>query len=202
MSREKDPERQAIGNHYLSRSARRVLILAFSVLLAILVGGAWNALATLGEIHAREQAARLDFLSRAEPLMQIHAKLTLYGDLVQKSASDRASFTEARRLFLQIQSELARYPAARKPEEQSLILQLQLMLPDHDRVQSLAGMESLPSQLRVVAATEQITFWNTHQFRSADSELLTNFHQRRERLKRLLFILLGSGLVIAVAASS
>ena len=85
-----------------------MLVLAFSILRALLVAGGWNALTTLEQMHRREQTARMEFLSRREPLMAIHSKLTIYGDLAQKSTSEPASFPEAHRLFSQIQSELTR----------------------------------------------------------------------------------------------
>jgi signal transduction histidine kinase len=90
---------------------------------------------------------------------------------------------------------------------------LQTMLADQDRVRAtmlavadplrmktVLGAEVLPSHLRVIAATEEITFWNDNQFRKANTELLTGFNQLRDRLKRLLFILLGSSLAIALGS--
>ena len=202
--------------YYPGRSAGRVLALAFGILLLLMLAAGWDAISTLARIHSSEAAARLDFLSRAEPLIQIHTKLSLYGDLVQKSVvltTQRPAPEEARSLFSQIRSALSRYPQARVPEEQLLLRNLQTMLADQDRVseEMLAlhdqrrmkdwlGDEVLPSHLRTIEATEQIAFWNDNQFRAANASLLASFNQVRDRLKRLLFVLLGSGLAISLGS--
>jgi signal transduction histidine kinase len=181
-----------------------------------MVVAAWDALTTLATIHTSEEAARLDFLSRTEPLIQIRTKLTLYGDLVQKSVvltMEQPVTGEANALFSQIQSQLNRYPQARGPEEQSLIKKLQAMLADQDRVshemlalhdpqrmKDVLGTQVLPSRLRAIEATEQIAFWNDNRFRAANASLLATFNQVRDRLKQLLFILLGSGLAISLGS--
>jgi signal transduction histidine kinase len=209
--------RQEIERYYLGRSTRRVLIFAFGSLLAILTVAGWEAIATMGRIHAGEQAARVDFLSRAEPLGQIHSKLTLYGDLVQQPVfltPQQSSFSRrAQQLCDDIRSALANYPQPRSPVEQSLIDNLRLMLADQDRartemlalhdserMKSRVGADVLPSHLRVITAVEQIVFWNNDQFRSANSELLATFNQLRDRLKRLLIVLLASGLALSLGS--
>ena len=177
----------------------------------------WQAIATLGRIHTSEQAARTDFLSRDEPLGQIHSKLTLYGDLIQQPvflAPQQSSFsTQAQQLCADIRSALANYPQPRTPAEQSLIDNLQLMLADQDRartemlalhdserMKSSLGTDVLPGHLRVVAAVEQIVFWNNNQFRTANSQLLASFNGLRDRLKYLLIALLVSGLALSLGS--
>ena len=211
-TRPQEPER-----YYLGRSTRRVLIFAFGSLLAILIVAGWGALATLGRIHTSEQAARVDFLSRTEPLSQIRSKLTLYGDLVQQSVflapQQSSSSRQAQQLCADIRSVLANYPQSRTPAEQSLIDNLQLMLAeqDHARTEMLAlhdsedmksrlGTDVLPGHLRVVTAVEQIVFWNNNQFRTANSQLLASFNRLRDKLKYLLIALLGSGLALSLGS--
>jgi signal transduction histidine kinase len=193
---------------YLGRSAKRVLIFSFAIVLALLVIAGWSAISTLAGIHTQEQAASEEFLSRAEPLLQIHSELTLYGDMVQTAPG------EANQLASQIQRNLAHFPTARCQQEQTLITHLQALLTDQDRVRmemlgfqddatrmkSLLGTEVLPSHLRVIAATQQISFWNDNRFRTANAKLLASFNHLQDRLKILLFFLLGSGLAIAVGS--
>jgi len=210
------PDRPGTERQYLGRSAGRILILAFGILLALMVVAGWDAITTLATIHTSEEAARLDFLSRTEPLIQIRTKLTLYGDLVQKSVvvtTEQSTPDEARALFSQIKAELNQYPQTREPEERSLVENLQKVLSDQDRVsqellalhdqramRELLGTQVLPSRLRVVEATEQIAFWNANRFRASNATLLAAFNQVRDRLKRLLFVLLGSGLAISLGS--
>lgn len=193
------------------------MIFAFGSLLAILTIAGWQAIATLGRIHTSEQAARTDFLSRAEPLGQIHSKLTLYGDLIQQpvflAPQQNSSSRQAQQLSEDIGSALASYPQPRTPAEQSLIDNLQLMLADQDRartemlalhdserMKSSLGTDVLPGHLRVVTAVEQIVFWNNNQFRTANSQLLASFNRLRDRLKYLLIALLGSGLALSLGS--
>ena len=201
------PEPGGVDEGFLGRSTKRILIVSFGILLALLVAAGWSAIATLSSIHSQELAASSDFLSRTEPLIQMHSKLILYGGLVQTAPGD------ARQLFSQIRAELAHYPRERCQEEQTLIDHLQTVMSDQDRVraQMLAlhdaqlmknalGNAVLPSHLRVIAATEQITFWNDNRFRAVNAGLLVSSNQLRDRLKILLLCLLGSGLAIALGS--
>ncbi len=160
------------------------------MLVGFLIATGWSALATLGELHQQEQAARINFLSRTEPLIQVRSKLIVYGDLMQESPlQGETSPEKARQLFAQIESELGQYPQSRMPEEQALLNHLQGVLS-----------EGLPSHLRAIAATEQITLWNTNRLRSSNAQLLASFTQMHNHLKRLLLILLGSALAITMGS--
>lgn len=169
---------------YLGRSTRRILAASFTILLALLVIAGFAAVRTLADIHTQEQAARLDFLSRTEPMMQMRTKLTLYGELPQTSE-------QASQIYSQIQSALAQYPRDRAPEEQLLLGRLAAMLADQQHVHP---------DFKTLAAVEEITVWNDARFRNVNAQLLTNFHQLQTRLKTLLFCLLGSGLAIALGS--
>ena len=169
--------------NYPRRSTRLLLGVAFAALLAILVGTGWSALRTLSEMHAREEGARRDFLSRTEPIVVVRSKLTVYGNL----APDGVRYTTTDDVFQQIQTELALYPRVRKPDEQQLVGNLQKLIADQD-------------QSKAIAAAEEIVSWNTGQFRLANAELLTDFNLLRGRMKRLLVILLGCALAIALGS--
>lgn len=175
--------------NYPSRSTRLFLGLAFAALLAILLGTGWSALRTLSEMHAREENARRNFLSRTEPIVVVRSKLTVYGNLAQDlAAPDGVSFTtRANDIFQQIQTELELYPRLRKPDEQQLIGNLQKLIADEDRS-------------KAIAAAEEIVSWNTGQLRLANAELLTDFNFLRGRMKQLLVILLGCALAIAIGS--
>lgn len=175
------PDSEPLNRGYLGRSAKRLLIVSFGILLAFLIVAGWSAIAMLSNIHAQQQAASLDFLARAEPLTQIHSNLTVYGELASASPDNTSQ------LYSQIRAELARYPQERRAYEQTLIDHLQQMLVNQDRV-------------RLIAATEQITLWNDNNFRTANATLLTSFLQLQNRLKILLFFLLSSGLAIALGS--
>jgi signal transduction histidine kinase len=207
-------EQQAFPDRYLSRSVRLILSLAFVVLLVFLITAGWSAMLTLRQLHEREQAVRLDYLARTEPIIQARSRLTLYGDLVQDSgASEDRSSAYAHQLISQIAADLDRYPHSRTAEEQSLLNHLQAALDDqehlrtamfalHDpeRKEIALGTQVLPSHLRAIAATEQIDFWNTTQLRASNSDLLASFNRIHDRLRLLLLILFASALAIALGS--
>jgi signal transduction histidine kinase len=207
-------EEQRFPVRYLTRSMRLILGFAFIVLLAFFIVVGWSAMLTLQQLHEREQAVRLDFLARTEPMFQIRSKLTLYGDLVQDSrVSDEASSANAHNLVLQIEAAADRYPHSRTPEEQSLLNHLQVALSDQEHFRSAMfalhdprqmelalGAEVLPSHLRAIAATDQIAFWNTTRLRASDAGLLASFNQVHTRLKLLLVVLLASALAISLGS--
>ena len=156
--------------------------------MAILLGTGRSALPTLSEMHAREEGARRDFLSRAEPIVQVRSKLTIYGNLTRGPVAAQAgSFANANDLLQQIQTELSLYPSVRKPDEEQLVGNLQRLIADQDRS-------------KAIAAAEEIVSWNTGQLRLANAALLTDFNLLRGRMKWLLLVLLGCALAIALGS--
>lgn len=200
-------------NDHPGRGTRVFLGIAFGSLVAIVLAAGWDALSTVREMHVREESARLDFLSRTEPIVQVRSKLTVYGNLVQESVSaESVPFSQAQEAFRQVQSELDRYPPLRKPDERTLVDRLQTLLAEQDlnysamaglrdppRMKLLLNSQMLPGQQRAFATVEEIVSWNTGQLRAADSELLSGFNQLRNRMKRLLFLLMGAALAIALS---
>ncbi len=200
-------------NHPSGSGTRLFLGIAFGLLVAIVLAAGWDALYTLREMHVREESARLGFLARTEPIVQVRAKLTLYGNLVQESVfAEGVPSSKAKEVFRQVRTELGRYPLPRRPDEQTLVDHLQMLLAEQERDYSaMAGLRELPrmklllssqllpTQQRAFAAAEEIVSWNTAQLRAADSELLFSFNQLQNRMKWLLFLLLGSSLAIALS---
>jgi len=200
-------------NYPSGRGTRLSLGIAFGLLVAIVLAAGWDALSTLREMHVREESARLNFLSRTEPIVQVRAKLTVYGNLVQESVfAEGVPSSQAKEVFRQVQSELGRYPTPRGPDERTLVDRLQTLLAEQERdynamvglreapqMNLLLNSQLLPTQQRAFAAAEEIVSWNTEQLRAADSELLSSFNQLRNRMKQLLFLLLGASLAIALS---
>ncbi len=200
-------------NDHPGRGARLFLGIAFGSLVVIVLAAGWNALTTLGEMHVREESARLDFLSRTEPIVKVRSKLTVYGNLIQESVSaEGVASSQAKEIFDQLQTELGRYPPLRKPDERTLVERLQMLLTEQDRdyramiglrdsprMKLLLDSQVVPGQRRAFAAAEEIVSWNTGRLRAADSELLSSFNQLRNHMKRLLFLLLGAALAIALS---
>ncbi len=180
----------------------------------ILLGTGWNALSTLREMHDREEGLRRDFLARTEPIVQVQSKLTIFGNLAEQFVvADGSPFSKAKEMFRQMETELKQYPSVRKPDEQKLVETLQAIIEDQDRsstslldlrdakrIQLVLNSETLPGQRKAIAAAEEIVSWNTGQLRAANSSLLADFTLLRARTKRLLFILLGCALIIAVGS--
>ena len=130
---------------------------------------------------------RLNFLSRTEPIVQIRSKLIVYQNLGQKSSD------QANRLISQMQGAIDTYPRTRTPQEEDMLRKLQLLLADQGRI-------GIPSHLEAIAATEEITSWNDNHLRASNAELLSGFNRVRDNLKRLLLILLGCALAIALGS--
>ena len=180
-------ETQNAPVHYLSASSRALLGLAFAALLGFLIVAGWSALSTLAELHSREEAVRLNFLSRTEPIVQVRSKLIVYQNLDQKSSDKAVS------LISQMQGAIDTYPRARTPQEEDMISKLQSLLANQ-------GSIRVPNHLQAIAATEEITSWNDNHLRNSNAELLAGFNHVRDNLKRLLFILLGCALAIALGS--
>ena len=120
------------------RELRIVLLLGFGGLLAMLLVAGFEALSTLRQLHAAEQTARQNFLTRNRYLLEFRSTLDVYGnrideyflsydpDIQNNAASDFA--TLARR----IHTGLSAYPPHRQPEEQELLDAMKQMLSEQE----------------------------------------------------------------------
>ena len=199
-----------------------VLLIGFGGLLGMLVIAGAEALSTLSQLHAAEQAARQSFLTRNRYLLEFRSTLDVYGnrideyflsynpDVQDSAANDFAA------LDRRIQAGLNAYPARRQPQEQELLDAMQKTLAeqqaslntalsedhrgDPEQMNRMFYKEVMPRNRRLISAVENVELWNQHQLDTAGQAMLQTFGVCQTHLTRLLLIVLSSGLLLSVGS--
>jgi signal transduction histidine kinase len=199
-----------------------VLLVGFGGLLALLLVAGGEALSALRQLHAAEQIARQNFLSRNRYLLEFRSTLDVYGNRIDEyflsynpdvqvsAAGDFAAL--ARR----IDKGLRAYPANRQPEEQALLDAMRKTLAeqeaslnkalsedhrgDPEQMNRMLYKEVMPRNRQLITAVENVEVWNQHQLDAAGEMLLETFGHFQTHLTRLLLIILGSGLLLSAGS--
>ena len=199
---------------------RFALLVSFGGLLAMLLVGGMAAIATVQRLHAEEEAARTDFLSRNHCLMSLHVTLDVYSrrideyflenDVQTSAASDFAQLTR------QVAEALASYPYPRGAEEDQLLAAVKKALvedqaslnealsedqrDDPEKTSRLLYGRVMPRNRQLIEATEQVEMWNHRRLDLAGTAMLESFGALQARLLRLLLIVVVSGLLLAIGS--
>lgn len=187
----------------------------------LLVAGG-EALSTLQQLHAAEQTARQNFLTRDRYLLEFRSTLDVYGnrideyflsldpDIQNNAANDFA--TLARR----IHSGLDAYPRQRQPEEQALLDAMKQMLAeqeaslntalsedhrgDPEQMNRMLYKDVMPRNRRLIASVEKVERWNQDQLDAAGEVIVQTFSVFEKRFTRLLLVVLSSGLLLSIGS--
>ncbi len=201
---------------------RIVLLLGFGGLLALLLFGGLEALSTLLQLHAEEQAARKDFMVRDQCLLEFRSTLDVYGNRIDQYFLDTnpdvqyAAANDFAALARRIHACLNAYPVQRGPEEQQFLDAVQTMLAeqektlnsalaedrhdDPERIRGLLYGEAMPRNRRLIQETEKVELWNHSRMDVATAETLQGFSNLQTHLTRLLLLILGSGLLLSIGS--
>jgi signal transduction histidine kinase len=193
------------------RKLRLVLLTGFGGLLALLLFAGLDALRVLRNVHTAEEQARSAFLARNESLVTFRTYLDAYGDRVQQYFLAQGPAEELPKLSQQIAGALDAYPPDRQPDEDALLTTLRAMVVEQERAVKgglAAGRrdnrylcdEVLPRSARLLETSGQFAIWNHERFRGEDAALLTQFDAVQGNLTKLLILVLGSGLALAIGS--
>lgn len=205
----------------LPSTARWILATAFLGLLAMMLLSGRTALRDLGEMHAREELARHEFIQRTQALSGLCLHIEMYSQTVQRyvSSPDSAAGSDVHvmldELRTDIDSAFSGFPEQESPEVASLIVIRQLyrqqkqMLdsmfswpPDERRRRAplLIHREIEPLQEELLSRSDQLRIRNDEQLRVTDQALLTEFGELQGNLARSISLALGSGLLLILAS--
>ncbi len=198
---------------------RASLLLGFGGLLLLLVIAGWQALSTVGQLHAAEQTARDSFAARNQALIEFRSDLDIYGNRVDQyvlsytPGSSSGDGRDLSALFFHVQGALRGYPPDRQPEEQAMLTSLQALVADQERALysmiaaarpdlrgRLLQTDVIPRNRRIISSAEKVAVWNHRQLTAASAALLAGFANLRSRLARLLLVILASGLLLAIGS--
>ncbi|MGC1902283.1 MAG: sensor histidine kinase [Candidatus Acidiferrum sp.] len=210
-------------NGHPDRGLRFILLLGFGGLLALLLYSGANALHTLRDLHAAEDAARTRSLDRGRVLATVILSANNYSDhieafLLSVNAQDGANTDgEVAKRADQTREALQKYPADRTDEEQALIEQLQKYIVEEDtffrsaiawnaeerrvRGQEMISKEILPRRQGFVTIAQKIELLNNEQTSAAKQANFIEFGRLQDSLTKFLVLALTSGFLIAIGSA-
>jgi signal transduction histidine kinase len=199
-----------------------VLLAGFGGLLTLLLIAGVDALTTLRKLHAEEQAARQDFLSRNQYLMEFRSNLDVYGTRIDEYFLDDGADVQFRAagdfatLARRIQAALNDYPEPRGPEEKELLSAIRKMLSqqeatfntamaedrhdDPEKISRLLYEQAMPRYRQLIIETGKVELWNHRRLNSAGTAMLQDFGSSQAHLTRLLLLVLSSGLLLSLGS--
>ena len=204
-----------------SNIVRRILILGFGGLLAIMLVAGFAALRTLQQLHTAEEAARQDYLQRNQALATVNFSVHTYGDQVEQyilSAGplvpDQAFADQVSQLMADARSALGQYPNTGNPIEQRLLAQMDSQLREQEqavramlvlgpvdrrrRGPEVLNRELIPGRLELLEASQQVAILNRQRLSAADSQLFLQFGGLRSKLTWMIVLGLSAGLLLSI----
>ncbi len=206
------------------KQTRRLLLIGFGGLLALLVFTGLNGISALSKIQSRNETIRQDYVNRQQKLEELRNDLYVSGtyvrDLLLEPDPSRADVhrKDLDATTADIQALIAGYRKILRVEEQQPFedfangvsayfdsLQPALNWDTAQRRQfGYAYMRDslLPGRTLVVHLADQISRFNQHQMEMGNQQVSVLFSTFRRSLVTLLVLTLASGLVLAITSVS
>ena len=214
-SREDDPEAQ---RH--SRKLRRLLLISFSWLLALLIGAGVDALLSVRRLDRASQEVSRRFTVRNHALGTIvvsvrvyddHLERFLLRDQLQESGPDPADVTNK---IAAVRAALLDYPRDGDPDEQLLLAAMQQELQEEEascaivlawrsdlrqqRAYQFIGQQLIPWRTRIFELSAQISSLEERRLALENLAVATRFQSLESRLVWLVSLALIAGVLMSL----
>ena len=214
-SREADPESQ---RH--SKQLRRLLLISFSWLLALLIVAGVDALLAVRRLDRASQEVSRRFTARNHALAVIIVSVRVYDDQIERfllqdqlkgSAPDPADVTKQSAV---IRAALLGFPIDRDPDEQLLLAAMQQQLEEEEtscalvltwradlrqqRAYQFIGQQLIPWRTRIFELSSQISSLDEHKLALENLAVATRFQMLESRLVWLVSLALIAGVLISL----
>ena len=202
---------------------RKVLLLAFGGLLALMLLAGVSALLSLRQLHDLEQQVTSRFLSRTQALSEVVISVHIYDDELAKflldneAAAKRGEGTAIAQRAAKAHSALHRYPSDGGPRERQLLREIEdslsqqesissVMLsltPGHRKTRSSKFIQEqlLPRSLSILQVSQQIASLNGEELAKSNQDLLARFSSLQSWLRSMLLAALAAGLLLSLLGS-
>ena len=205
-------------------TTRAVLLAGFGGLLIMMALAGFDAVSILGQIQARNERLRADFLDRNRTLEQIRSDLYLSGTYIRDyllepdaraAETHRASLEKAHR---QMDAALESYERFLPAQETAAFSGLKLELQSYwhtldpalrwnseqrrERGYPFLRDEVYPRRMTMLGIADQIAAFNEQQLNAGNQQVGSLFAQFRLRLGITLAVTLGLGLLLAAFSMS
>lgn len=202
---------------------RKVLLLAFGGLLALMLLAGVSALFSLRQLHDVEQQVTSRFLSRTQALSEVVISVHIYDDelatflLADQAAELREEGTAIAERAAKAHSALHRYPSNGGPRERQLLREIEDSLSQQESISSamltltpgdrktrsskFIQEQLLPRSLSILQVSQQIASLNGEELAKSNQDLLKRFGSLQSRLTSMLLAALGAGLLLSLLGS-
>jgi signal transduction histidine kinase len=214
-SRDDDPESQ---RH--SKQLRRLLLISFGWLLALLIGAGVDALLSVRRLDRASQEVSRRFTARNHALGTIAVSVRIYDDQLerfllqdglQESGPDPAEVTNK---IAAVRAALLDYPPDRDPDEQLLLAAMQQQLQVQEtscaivlawrsdlrqqRAYQFIGQQLIPWRTRIFELSAQISSLDERKLALENLAVATRFQSLESRLVWLVSLSLVAGVLMSL----
>jgi len=217
------PTRQAAGaepGERAPRGLRTILLIGFGGLLAIMLAAGFTALQTLIELHAAEEDARRQYLTRNQVLTTVTFLVRLYDGQVERYLFSATSVGGAEapgqlaREAAEAHAAMKSYPGSPDLAERLLLEDMERQFTEEERTvqwilswspeerhrhgAELLSQQLAPQRLKILETSEQIAASNRQRLNDG---LLIEFGTLQKRLTRMIFLALTTGLLLSLMSA-
>lgn len=199
---------------------RRILLLAFGGLLALMVTAGLDALHSLRQLDGIERQVSQRYAAHNQALTTILISVHVYHDQMERylmngeNSDDPSDANDVKNRGAEVHSALQKYPADADPEERVLLTEIEHTFVDQENsfavlVLQRAGerpqerLEFLGDQMMlrrayILRITRDVSLWNDRRMIEATKSLATSFQNVQARLVSMVALSLLAGLILAV----
>jgi signal transduction histidine kinase len=203
-----------------SKKLRRLLLIAFGWLLALLIGAGTDALIAVRRLDRASQEVSRRFTARNHALGTIVVSVRIYDDQIerfllqdqlQESAPDPADVTNK---IAAVRAALLDFPSDRDPDEQLLLAAIQQQLQEEEtscavvlgwrsdlrrqRAYQFIGQQLIPWRTRIFTLSAQISALDEQKLALENVAVATRFQSLESRLVWLVSLSLIAGVLMSL----
>jgi signal transduction histidine kinase len=203
-----------------ARKLRRILLLAFGGLLALMIVAGLDALRSLRQLDGIERQVNQRYSTHNQALTTILISVHVYQDqmerylLAEQSPENHGSAADVRNRGAEVQSALQKYPADADPEERALLSEIQQKFQEQqnsfatlvvlgvgqrqpDRQQVLREQMMLRRSY-ILQVSREVSSWNDRKLGETTQSLTASFQNVQTRLVSMVALSLFAGLLLSV----
>ncbi len=200
---------------------RRILLLAFGGLLALMVVAGLDALHSLRQLDDIERQVNQRFSAHSQALTTVLICVHVYHDQMERylltgeNSDDPAEADEVKNRGADVHNALQKYPADAEPEERAMLLEIQqkfleqedsfaVLVTQHaeerpQQRQQFLGEQMMLRRAYILRISRDVSLWNERKLLEATQSLASNFQNVQTRLASMVALSLLAGLILASA---
>jgi signal transduction histidine kinase len=203
-----------------SRQLRRLLLISFGWLLALLIGAGIDALLSLRQLDQASQEVSRRFTAHNRALGTIVVSVRVYDDqierfLLQDQLQDSATEpSDVANKIAAVRFALLSFPVDRDPDEQLLLTAMQQQLQEEEsscaivlawrsdlrrqRAYQFIGQQLIPWRTRIFELSSQVSTLNERRLTLENLDVATRFQSLESRLIWLVALALIAGVLMSL----